>query len=104
MRRQIIWRGLAMMAIAASPAVGFAQPAAVPGGPARPSVPVRVVVLPPAAVAAPARQVPTFRLFGTHVELSAPVDPPYAGAAYQTFGGQPETSADVISAQGSGPR
>jgi hypothetical protein len=47
-----------------------------------------------------------FSLFGIPVRLAAPVPPPYAGTAYTTFAGQPETGLDAVMAEppGSEPR
>jgi hypothetical protein len=45
---------------------------------------------------------PTIWVFGIPVRLSAPVSPAYAGTAYTTFAGQPETGLDAVMAQQSG--
>jgi hypothetical protein len=75
------------------PSIARAAPATMPG-------PTVTVTAPAATVKAQGSAIPTFRLFGIRTQLNAPVAPPYAGSAYRTLGGQPETGADVIAAQG----
>ena len=45
---------------------------------------------------------PTFRAFGLPVQVSAPVNTPYAQSALQTFAGQPMLSADAVVSRGFG--
>ncbi len=52
-----------------------------------------------AQVTAPARQPPNFTVLGVHAGIDAPVSPSYAGTAYHTLAGQPETGADAIAGQ-----
>jgi hypothetical protein len=42
---------------------------------------------------------PTGHIYGVPVRMDAPVEPPYAGTAYSTFGGQPETGLDELMSQ-----
>ncbi len=42
---------------------------------------------------------PGFPILGIPARIDAPVSPSYAGTAYHTLAGQPETGADAIAAQ-----
>jgi hypothetical protein len=49
--------------------------------------------------AAKPQQAPTVRVYGVTIKPDAPVSPSYAGTAYRTLGGQPETGQDAIAGQ-----
>jgi hypothetical protein len=91
-----------MAALASMACMGLAAPAVAQSASATVQAPqpdVRLQTVPQMQAQAPAYEGPSFTVLGVPTHLSAPVSPPYAAAAYDDLGGQPQTGADVIMAQ-----
>jgi hypothetical protein len=91
-----------MAGVAAVTCMGLAAPARAQSASSTVQAPqpdVRLQTVPQMQAPAPAYEGPSFTVLGIHARLSAPVSPPYAAAAYEDLGGQPQTGADVIMAQ-----
>jgi|GEM_PF-6448459 len=91
-----------MAGLGAMTCIGFVMPVHAQSASSTVQAPqpdVRLQTVPQMQAQAPAYEGPSFKVLGVPARLSAPVSPPYAAAAYDDLGGQPQTGADVILAQ-----